>query len=94
MLSEYIILITLNSSTPLSNLILYTGSGGRLIEQPKTTQTPMNPRQRANRRQRRIAQETWSTYIPSEYDRDYLSDTFPTEQREIYLCNKRWPALI
>jgi hypothetical protein len=54
----------------------------------------MNPRQRERRRNNRIAREALSTYIPSEYDRDYLSKTFPTETREIHLCNQRYPALL
>ena len=54
----------------------------------------MNTRQRERRRNNRITREALSTYIPSEYDRDYLSDTFPTERREISHCNVKWPALL
>ena len=54
----------------------------------------MNPRQRERRRNNRIAREALSTYIPSEYDRDYLSKTFATERREIAHCNVKYPALL
>ena len=54
----------------------------------------MNTRQRERRRNNRITREALSTYIPSEYDRDYLSDAFPTEQRELLHYNQKYPALL